>query len=368
MSEVNNDALINKACSVEDEPLSHNKLLDIVHKFESVQDKQLVSQILDADNSDDFTLQFIKQHEEFIDSDENKRVRVCHNFSRSNINDVKDLYICLPGLGGSLDQFLPLMKLCDLFGKSFLAIDVFGFGKSDELDQYPMSDIVKKLHTLIMNILTEYNIKKSQTIHLVGHSMGCYLSLHLFTKFNKEWSISHLILLAPPAPTVTNLGKDNRLAQWTLKTLYRVPWLVTFYREWFDQSKGLNSSGIQNFFHQRESKNDDDIENVSLRYLKLVQYYNNVQIKSKSLLGYLLGWDPLDWNQINKSIKESHTEVIIISGEFDKVTDAKCANDVKNSFEEEVELITIPNCAHTITFDASREVCNIFVNKVFSQD
>ncbi|CAL9737246.1 lipid droplet hydrolase 1 [Monosporozyma servazzii] len=364
---MDNVELINKACNVENECLSHRDLLDIVQEFERVEDKKLAIKILNPNNSDDFTLQFIMDHQEFIECREKKRVRICHNLTRSHSNEYKEIYICLPGLGGSLDQFLPLMKLCDLDNRIFLAIDVFGFGQSDELDKYPMIGIVEQLNDLIIQTLVKHNITCSKTINLIGHSMGCYLSLHLFTRFNKEWTISRLILLAPPAPTITSLAKDNRLAQWTLKALYRVPWLVTFYREWFDQSKGLNSSGIQNFFHQSGPNDDKDKDNVTLRYLRLFQFYNNVQIKSRSLLGYLLGWDPLNWTQINQIMKNSQTKVTIVSGALDRVTDPKCANNVKESFEEEVELITIANCAHNITLDASKEICEIFINKVFNQ-
>lgn len=365
---MDNTEIIDKACNVENEILSHRELLDIVHKFEGVEDRRLAIEILNPNNSGDFTLRFIKDHQEFIECGEDKKVRVCHNLSRSNSNTFKDIYIYLPGLGGSLDQFLPLMKLCDLNNKLFLAVDMFGFGQSDELDKYPMIDIVEQLNDLIVQMLVKHNITGTETINIIGHSMGCYLSLHLFTRFNKKWPISHLILLAPPAPTITSLAKDNKLAQWTLKALYNVPWLVTFYREWFDQSKGLNSSGIQNFFHQAGLNDDNDKENVSLRYLKLFQFHNNVQIKSRSLLGYLLGWDPLDWTQINQTMKDIQTKVTIVSGELDKVTDTKCANSVKESFEENVELITIPNCAHNITLDASKQICEIFVTKIFNQE
>lgn len=371
---IDKDDVIKEACNLKEEPLSRCSISDIVHKFEQLPDNKLYSNILDPNNRDHFKLSFINQYQDFIYLNDSKRVRVCHNLSKTLATTNKNnLYIYIHGLGGFLDQFLPLLKLTDLYHLPFLAIDLFGFGQSDELDQYNMSDIVDQLNNIIHKILAHFQVDdKTIRMHLVGHSMGCYLSLHFLTKYINQWSISDLILLAPPSPNVTHLDKQELLTQTILKFLYKVPWIFTFYREWFDQNKGLKSSGINKFFHQFDPKEDND-KNLSLRYLRLFQYYNNIQIKSKTILGYLLGWEPLNWEQINGIVEKVNIGVTIFCGELDTVTDInECGLKMKESFntvshEQQIELVIIPNCAHNITFDAPKQICKFFADKFFQQ-
>ncbi|KAK5779016.1 hypothetical protein RI543_003636 [Arxiozyma heterogenica] len=375
---IDEDDAIKKATDLKGEPISKCSLNDIVHKFEMIPNNKLAGTLLNTDNADHFKLNFINQHQEFIYLNTSKKVRICHNLSKISPTTEKNvIYIYLHGLGGSLDQFLPLLKLTELYHIPFLAIDLFGFGQSDELDQYNMIYIVEKLHDILIKILTRFQINsKLINLSLIGHSAGCYLSLHFLTKYISQWSITNVILLAPPSPNVKHLDKTKILTQAFLKFLYNVPSLFTFYREWFDQSKGLHSSGINKFFHQLDSKEEEDHredsnDNLSSRYLRLFQFYNNIQIKSRTLIGYLLGWEPLDWKQINEIIKKFNIKITIFCGELDTITDAnECAVKTKESFitlsnKQQVELNTIPNCSHNITFDAPKQICKLFADKFF---
>lgn len=380
-SSIDKDDIIKKATDLKREPVSNYPLSDIVYKFEGIPDNKLAGAVLDTDNTDHFKLNFINQYQDFIYLNASKKVRICHNLSeRSATTNLNVLYIYLHGLGGSLDQFLPLLKLTELYHLPFLAIDLFGFGQSDELDQYNMFDIVEQLHDIIKKVLTRFQVDNDlTTLHLIGHSMGCYLSLHFLTKYINQWSISNITLLAPPPPNVIHLNKGKVLTQTVLQVLYKFPWVFTFYREWFDQNKGLHSSGINKFFHQldlkvEESQAENVDDNLSSRYLRLFQFYNNIQIKSRTILGYLLGWEPLDWKQINEIVNKFNVKVTIFCGDLDVVTEInECAVKIKESFttmsnEQQVELIVIPNCAHNITFDASRQICKLFADKFFQMN
>lgn len=370
MENINIQRIIADACDITNEPLSHVAIENIVTKFENMEDKQLATQIATPENKPNFELQFLKEYEDYFQFVD-KQVHICSNLKTTATNSRLDnnknddeLFVYLHGLGGSLDQFLPLLKLTKYYNNPFIAIDLFGFGQSDELEEYSMVTMVEHINDLIMNILEHYQVN-FQNIHLIGHSMGCYLTLHYFNIFQNDWSFTNLTLLSPPAPSVSKLSKDNRLLQCTLKSLFRVPWLFTFYRQWFDQSKGLNSSGIKQFFHPLNVETNDDI---TLRYLRLFQFYNNIQIKSKSIIGYLLGWIPLNWNKINENFQNSITKVTIITGELDHVTNLENVASFKDAFSidiDRIKLITIPNCAHNITFDACEQLCRIFIQEYF---
>ncbi|CCK68057.1 triacylglycerol lipase KNAG_0A03770 [Huiozyma naganishii CBS 8797] len=344
--------LVREACSLDGEIASGRTLEDIVSSYED--GPTLSSQITDPANAGDFRLNFISTHEQYCTVNGIK-VRVCHNLSTAN---GKTLSIFIHGLGGSLDQFFPLLKLLDLSEKYFVAIDLPGFGKSDEHTDYPMIQVVKHIDAVISELLNEARLA-FDTVRLIGHSMGCYLTLHFMTLFSKKYRIGKVVLLAPPKPEMIELNKDKRLVQVALNVLFRVPWVFSYYRTWFDQRKGLQSSGIQQFFRQSESE-----DSITSHYWKLFQFSNNVQIKSRTIVGYLLGWEPLNWEEIRKTIVFNDVSIYIFSGEMDKVTPIDSCKTVRDAFGKDckVDFIQLPNCAHNICFDSPEQSTKAFLD------
>lgn len=343
------------SCILEGQPLSKRSLRAIVESYKD--GPQLMETIRQAQADQDFSTVFIKEHEGYaqLHGAHTSSVRTCHNLRQSKGGG--ELFLFIHGLGGTLEQFEPVLRELDQRNKSFLAFDLPGFGKSDEWDQYPMLDVAKSIDRLI-NELT--NNQKFEKLNIIGHSMGCYLAVHFYLIFHKSWCISRLVLLAPPKPNVDQLSKSKYLIQFGLRTGFKFPWMFDIYRTRFDQSKGLSSSGIKQFFYR-----DGDVTD---KYRKLWQFHNNVQIKSRSIFGYFLGWEEIDWNVLNKvlSDQDSKIKLLILCGEKDTITPEKYSREIYDLLSDvpSKEIITIPNCGHNLCFDSPEAVNQIFSDSI----
>ncbi|CCD24202.1 triacylglycerol lipase NDAI_0C05430 [Naumovozyma dairenensis CBS 421] len=352
------EELIVKACSLEGEPLSKRTIETIASSY--VDDSTLAKVIVSPESMLDFSTKFIHKYSSFEKVD-GKSIRVCRNFGTSDSegdgNHNEPLYLFIHGLGGVLEQFEPLLRLLDLNENKFLALDLPGFGKSDEYEDYNMFDVISIIHTIVDRLIPE---RTTSNIVLVGHSMGCYISLHLFYKSYTRFSFKKLVFLSPPKPQLDQLEKTNRKMQWLLRGILSLPWLFDFYRQWFDQSKGLSSSGIKRFFYH-----DNEEQDHILKYRKLWQFHNNVQIKSRSILGYLLGWEPINWEDIRELLleKSENTEIVVLTGMEDPVTPLDKVRLYFSSFGDVVHkrLIEIPECSHNLCFDLPLKVCELFL-------
>ena len=365
------EKLVVDACNVEGEPLSGRSIHEIVGSYGD--GRQLLQTILD--NGEDFQSRFIADHEEYVKASTGT-VRVCHNLhdKGTSISEQNSINLFIPGLGGSLDQFEPVLKLCSLLHEPFFCMDSPGFGKSDPLPTPTMSTVVDLIDEVLEKVLKKLGVRSSQgnKLNVIGHSMGCYLALHFYVKYNESYLVKNIVLLGPPQPEMSILSKNNITVQFALKFLHRFPGIFDFYRNWFDQSKGLQSSGIAQFFF---SGNDNDSTDEVRRYRKLRQFYNNVQIKSDSTVAYLLGWEPLDWERISHimtSAAANAPHVLIVSGEEDPVAPMSKVELVLEAFPDTdvivKELVKIPSCSHNIFGDRPEEICRIFLDKLFRQN
>lgn len=354
--------IINKVLHDSIQVVSNDDIDNIVNKFVNIPAKQLSQFIKNSELDNHFTIKFINKHEHFINPSD-KSVHICHNM-KENTDTSDEIYILIHGLGGSLEQFLPLFLILDQLNKPFLAMDLPGFGKSDELNTYTMSDTVKHIDQILSQLTSETSLQK-KNLNILGHSMGCYLTLHFLNEFNDKYNFNKLILLAPPGPDVDTLAKDKRLTQLTLRFLFKWPQFFTFYREWFDQSKGLESSGIKSFFHDDTLNDVNKRETLSIRkYWKLFQYRNNINIKSRSIIGYLLGWESIDWTTLNVSLKNQDCQIYIVCGDKDTVTKLEVGEQLRQSFADKskVNFITIKDCSHNICLDAMEEISDKFLD------
>ncbi|KAK2018645.1 alpha/beta-hydrolase [Colletotrichum eremochloae] len=95
------------------------------------------------------------------------------------------LLICLHGLGGSSETFLPLLPALP---KSFniVLVDFPGFGKST-LNKAPkpitVTDTVLDIHGLISSIKESAGTSNSEKIICIGHSFGAIIALHYAAKY-----------------------------------------------------------------------------------------------------------------------------------------------------------------------------------------
>lgn len=343
------ERLVEAACQLEGQPISERTLTSIVAAYKD--GSTLSSSINLPGASKDFTTQFIASHQEYVSLGKGK-IRVCHNIGPETREN--QVYLFVHGLGGNLEQFEPLLRLLDSDGRQFLALDLPGFGKSEEWEDYPMLQVV----AAIKEVLTKLGQAK-EPIVLVGHSMGCYLAIHFYRMYHEQATIKQVILLSPPKKALTEL--QGSMIQWGLWIGYKWPWLFDFYRSWFDQSKGLSSSGIEAFF-------SSGAVGTSTTYRKLWQFHNNVQIKSKSIFGYLLGWEPVPWDQIGETLAQKSTHLLLMCGDMDSVTPCKDSQQILDSLPGTVDkrLVIIPHCGHNVCFDTPKETCTLFHNYVLS--
>lgn len=344
-----------KACSLDGQPLSERSLAEIVAIYKN--DPDLIEKIQQPEAEQDFSTKFIKAREDYIqlNTKSRQKLRVCHNLRKAN--DDEKIFLFIHGLGGNLEQFEPLLKLIDESNKNFLSLDLPGFGKSDEWDKYPMIDVIEVIDELVCTFGGEH----PRRLTIIGHSMGCYISLHFYQLYCSNFLIDKIVLLSPPKRSVDQLAKGNYLVQLGLLAGYKFPWIFDLYRGWFDQCKGLSSSGIKQFFYR-----DGDVTN---QYRKLWQFHNNVKIKSRSIFGYLLGWESIKWDKVCAELSNSkeETTVLIMCGDKDIVTPVDYSRGIYESLVgvDKKKLLVLADCGHNVCFDNPEEVCTNVCNYVF---
>ena len=343
--------ILEEVCNLEGQPLSLGSIKEIVEAY--ADGSTLARNIQLPENEKDFNTKFINLHESYILlNSTGTKIRICHNLDEVIKGD--HVYILLHGLGGSIESFEPLLRLLDATKNNFITLDLPGFGRSDELDFYPMNKIVGIIHDVVSRYILE-----NQNISIVGHSMGCYFGIKYLQVYSSYYNIEKLILLAPPEPKQGRLSKDSYWTRLLIGAIFRAPWIFDLYRTRFDQSKGLSSSGIKDFFYNND---DSDINN---KYRRLWQFSNNVQIKSRSIMGYFKGWEDIDWDSVN-SIQLDDIKIRIACGNYDKITPFACSTMMYEKFEnfEDKELIKMNNIGHNVCFDDPKQMCAIFYESI----
>ncbi|AHY74683.1 ADI_G0004280.mRNA.1.CDS.1 [Saccharomyces cerevisiae] len=354
------------------EPLSGKALEEIVQNAENAAD--LVAYIRKPEVDLDFRLKFIAEHEEFFNvqlSDRTSRIRTCHNLSDKGIRS-DTVFVFVPGLAGNLEQFEPLLELVDSDQKAFLTLDLPGFGHSSEWSDYPMLKVVELIFVLVCDVLRKWstavpnndnvNPFNGHKIVLVGHSMGCFLACHLYEQHMADTkAVQTLVLLTPPKAHIERLSKDKHIIQWALYGVFKLPWLFDVYRNKFDQVKGLQSSGIKQYFYQQ----GDD---VKLKYRKFWQFKNNISNKSRTIIGYLLGWETVDWVKFNGVLTQTDMKqkIIIFGAEKDPIAPIENLEFYKQTINKEClrKVIILPDCSHNLCFDRPELVCENFQREV----
>ncbi|QLQ79477.1 hypothetical protein HG537_0C01240 [Torulaspora globosa] len=356
VDDVDIDGCIRRSCDLDGQPVSGRSLGAIVEFY---QDGSYLAESMKRSQADrDFKTKFIEDNEAYVQFGGVDRyfLRVCHNIRSSDRCD--EVFLFIHGLGGNLEQFEPLLRLLDETGKRFLALDLPGFGKSDEWNSYCMYDVVEAIRQAVDKIVKS---RVQGKLTIVGHSMGCYLSVHYYLKYHQD--VNRLVLLAPPKPNVDYLAKSRYWIQIGLHTGLKFPWLFDIYRERFDQCRGLKSSGIRQFFHREGG--------LMGSYRKLWQFHNNVQIKSRSIFGYFLGWREIDWNKLNETLAKAgaQTSLVIMCGDQDEITPVQYSSDASDLLPDanSKKLIIIKNCGHNLCFDYPEMVLKEFYENVLSE-
>ncbi|KAK2612212.1 hypothetical protein QQS21_001788 [Conoideocrella luteorostrata] len=178
------------------------------------------------------------------------------------------LLVCIPGLGGSVAQFYPLLSsLVDL--APCLSIDFPGGGRSQytitSWDAYTPEAIGELLEIVIEDHLDKTS---SQGVVLIGHSMGTALAAQLANtnvshKMNLTQQIVALVAICPTA------GPPDERKCNVFRWLLWVPgWIFALWRVW-DGLGGPDSSSVSRLVGEGAD-----------RELRIMQYRFNQQSKT----------------------------------------------------------------------------------------
>ncbi|EGX87854.1 dual specificity phosphatase catalytic domain protein [Cordyceps militaris CM01] len=154
------------------------------------------------------------------------------------------LLVCIPGLGGSVAQFHPLLSSLVDMGPC-LAIDHPGGGRSafsqKRWDAYTMEALAELLETII-----EDHRDVGQKVVLVGHSMGTGLSALLASKKTVHHTdlVNNIVGFIAICPSAGPLGES--VSPWVRALLWVPGWVFSLWRLW-DGRGGPDSPSIARF-------------------------------------------------------------------------------------------------------------------------
>ncbi|KAJ3496366.1 hypothetical protein NLG97_g2709 [Lecanicillium saksenae] len=178
------------------------------------------------------------------------------------------LLVCIPGLGGLVAQFHPLLSSLVDFAPC-LAIDHPGGGRSafsqKRWDAYTMEALVELLETIIED---HRDKEAGQKVLLIGHSMGTGLSAMLASKKTVHTTdlVNHIIGLVAICPSAGPLAENA--SRWVRRLLWVPGWVFALWRVW-DSRGGPNSLSIARFAGATASPE-----------LRLLQYRFNQQSRT----------------------------------------------------------------------------------------
>ena len=178
------------------------------------------------------------------------------------------LLVFIPGLGGSVAQFHPLLSsLVDL--GPCLSMDYPGGGRSTFAPTSWEAYTPEALGELLETIIEDYRDKEAeQTVVLIGHSMGTAYSAWLTNA-----KVPHTTPLAKYVVAVVGIcpiaGPVNEhVAAWARRLMWVPGWLFDLWRTW-DGMGGPESPSVHRFVGE-----DAETE------LKLLQYRYNKQSRT----------------------------------------------------------------------------------------
>ncbi|KAL3235354.1 hypothetical protein RNJ44_00113 [Nakaseomyces bracarensis] len=361
--------LEDEASSLDWEPVSGLSVDEVVSKYSGVPRGLLAEMVSRPSNVDDFKLKIIEEHCSHVGSDEPKdaagslryKLRCWDNLDETSGTKV---FVLIHGLGGSLEQFEPLIKLLHLNKLPVIAVDLPGFGGSEPLDdniKYDMDHVADIIREIVTQKLVATTALGEWSLSLVGHSMGCYICTHLYLKLSEQFHVKQIVMCTPPAPYVPILDKANWKMQFVFRVLLRVPILFDWYRSFFDRSYGLEGSGIKNFFYEGKEL---ETNRTLLQYWKLCQFSRNIENSSYIFFEYLVGWITPDWDSFSDALTKNGSKISVLYAENDKVVSEDGVKQLFDLFidiaDENKSLIKVEHCGHNLFYNDPKKLCKTF--------
>ncbi|RMZ79267.1 hypothetical protein DV737_g3488, partial [Chaetothyriales sp. CBS 132003] len=221
------------------------------------------------------------------------------------------LLVFVHGLGGSLEQFGPLLGSLINVGPCF-GIELPGHGKSafepHDYEAYTVDAFVHLWRTAIASVCREYGHK---SVVLLGHSMGCSISALLATQECPDFEVAGMIAICPKAnpPTQAQTKQFRRFLS--------LPDFVLDTFRFVDKIGGVDSKSVKRFVGEHAD--------VSLRKAQL---YFNEQFKTpvwkRAAIGCLATYDSQGQPHGGMPGKDTwskvETPLFLVAGEADSVT------------------------------------------------
>ncbi|KAL7946760.1 hypothetical protein V8C42DRAFT_318725 [Trichoderma barbatum] len=238
------------------------------------------------------------------------------------------LLVCIPGLGGSVAQFYPLLRsLVDL--APCLAIDWPGGGRSKFAPTQWEAYSSEALLELLEVIIEDHRDKEhDQGVVLIAHSMGTALSAGLANKKlpHKTSLAKHIVGLVAICP-VSGPMEEAKVTM--IKRLFWIPgWIFALWRAW-DGRGGLTSTSVSRFVGEGAPTE-----------LRLMQYRYNQQSRTPVWRRMAYGALPTQY-QDAKPVggipgldvwAGLDIPVYLIGGEKDNVTSPKEIDKIEDAF------------------------------------
>jgi pimeloyl-ACP methyl ester carboxylesterase len=223
------------------------------------------------------------------------------------------LLVFIHGLGGSLDQFAPLLSSLVNVAPCF-GIELPGHGLSqfapEDYDAYTTSAIKVLWRSAIQQVCSENHHKN---IVLIGHSYGCSIAALLATdpKFQAVAHIGGIVAICPKAapPSYSEVIK--------YKAFLSLPdsWLDLF--RWWDRRGGVDSKSVKRFVGEGAGI---DQRNLQLRYNEAFK----TPVWKRIAMGALPEYDamsrPIGGLPGRDTWAKVRVPLLLIAGEGDKVT------------------------------------------------
>lgn len=243
------------------------------------------------------------------------------------LQDLKEspVLVFIHGMGGQMSQFEPLMGLLSQC-LEILALDLPGFGNSKlnfkvknynfatlstitPEEQQKISSSISNMADddfkteNIVNIIIQFlsqKIHPNKKIVLVGHSMGCTLSIKVAKKLPPNKVEGMILLASPPLTDDLKPGNSKRKSKVTIfsSVVQKFPGIINLFRVW-DRLEGLNSKSVL------RQIGDTSINpfNTTL-YIKLRQLRWNLDIDTSILLRYAKGFQSCSYTELISGIKK----------------------------------------------------------------
>lgn len=210
-----------------------------------------------------------------------------------------------------------------------ISIDLPGHGESDNLADVHTMEMMAEV---VSDVLKE---EKSQSIKIVGHSMGGYVALALAQE--SENIVEKLILLNSTAIDDGSQKKEDRLR--AIKVLEA------------GKKQFINEAIPKLFAEQKREKLHSEIEET-----KTIAQKTSPNGISAALLGMRERKNSVEW------IKSSGTQVVYISGDKDGIIRiSSCEEQAK---ETQSKLYKLNSCGHMALLEAKKDCFEAIINEL----